>query len=76
MMFKSETAEQELLRIKEWHKFFAWLPEIIGEGRFIWLESVERRLIEGREGPNWGYEKWEYRRKGEVTQIKIFTGAM
>ena len=29
----------------EWHRWFAWYPVVI-EGQWVWLETVERRLVE------------------------------
>lgn len=47
-------------RRREWHAWFAWYPARIGDGRYAWLEPVERRLVAGNwdDGPTW---IWEYR---------------
>jgi hypothetical protein len=39
-----------IFRLKErrptdWHRWFAWRPVRIDDGRIVWLESVYRRLL-------------------------------
>jgi hypothetical protein len=30
--------------LREWHRWFAWHPVSIEDGRIVWLEVVERRI--------------------------------
>ena len=41
--------------LKEWHAWFAWYPVWTIEYKWVWLETVNRRL----ENVQW-YPKWEY----------------
>ena len=41
-----ETKEQKWERLKQWHRVFAWWPVPISETECVWLEIVDRRLLE------------------------------
>lgn len=48
----------------KWHPFFALLPVEVGDGKTVWLQTVERRL-KYREKPKimaaWQIRTYEYR---------------
>ena len=39
-----ETAQEEINRLGEWHRWFAWYPIKISEHDCRWLEFVERKI--------------------------------
>jgi hypothetical protein len=43
----------------EWHRWFAWHPVVLPDGRLPWLRWLERRDVSPPE-PNWGID-YEYR---------------
>jgi hypothetical protein len=43
--------------LREWHRWFAWRPVLLVDGRTAWLEIVDRRLVFAH--PDCGAE-WEY----------------
>ena len=47
---------------RQWHPYYLWLPRQLEDGRWAWLEAVERRAVyEGY----WFEFTWSYRRKLE-----------
>ncbi len=48
-------------QLKKWHKHFVWFPERTDKG-WIWLQTVERRLVEITHDPYGSMETWSYRR--------------
>lgn len=50
---------------REWHKFFAWVPEYVESAdRFVWLETLERRATVIQ----MDYVEWEYRLPSEAME--------
>lgn len=45
MMIRVETAEQKRARLEQWHPKFAWVPTKIGNGVWVWLETVSRKAV-------------------------------
>lgn len=56
----SLAAERRYYRLKEWHRYFAWLPVWVGENDCRWLETIERKGADsgGYDGIVWS---WDYR---------------
>jgi hypothetical protein len=44
----------------EWHRWYAWRPIRLEDGRFVWLEAVERKLTAAK-APVLIADFWKYR---------------
>ncbi len=53
MKFGKSNIEKE--REKRWHLWFAWYPVRLADGRWAWLETLERKLEAGMNGEQWLY---------------------
>lgn len=42
MKWRIETKAQRRMRQSYWHPWFAWYPVTDGQGRWFWLETIER----------------------------------
>lgn len=52
MRFQIETARDKAIRVRQWHRWFAWYPVLVNAREFRWLEFIEARV---------GSHGWEYR---------------
>lgn len=43
-------------KTRDWHRWFAWHPVIVGQWHLVWLEHIERR---------YEYDQWNYQFKPE-----------
>ncbi len=41
---KVEALKREIIRLRDWHDWFAWFPVRVAEGDCRWLEVVERQM--------------------------------
>lgn len=57
MRWRTKDHNAAFLAKREWHRWFAWLPVTTAYPERIWLETVERRLVDGGAYHDW----WEYR---------------
>lgn len=65
MLLNTETAQEYWDRVTPWHRWFAWRPTKLTDGRWVWLETVERRACR-----HYGMDVlvyWETRRAGETS---------
>jgi len=55
----------ERSRIEEWHKWFAWIPVRLLDGRVAWIQNIERKsmlkIIAFGSDNRYQYAIWEYR---------------
>lgn len=60
MIWGQTTADRQH-RERSWHRWFAWYPVVLQDGRTAWLQTVERIFIYD-EG-NWAgsSSRWEFR---------------
>jgi hypothetical protein len=42
--------------LTDWHKWFAWRPVVILDGRIAWLETVQRRKSHSKDRWYWLYD--------------------
>lgn len=43
-MVYGETNDEYLARKLRWHRWFAWRPVTLKDGRHVWLQVIERRF--------------------------------
>ena len=55
-MIWGETDEQRHARRYTWHRWFAWRPVRVNDGRWVWRETVARKRVDGINGMKW----WAY----------------
>jgi hypothetical protein len=48
----------------KWQPTFAWLPHILIDGRIAWLETIERRKMQGSIR-----FRWEYRNQNKFAAL-------
>lgn len=56
MKWRSESVQECVARISQWHRWFAWYPVRIGS-EIYWLETVERRRDWHYDGGFWLHRK-------------------
>lgn len=39
----NQEREKEIDLLRQWHSWFAWFPVLLNNGRYVWLETIERR---------------------------------
>lgn len=49
MRFYIETIPAKWARLRPWHRWFAWRPVHVGDGKWVWLETVWRSLRPDRD---------------------------
>ena len=45
----------------EWKRRFAWLPVYINDGKYVWLEWYEERMIVTRDENGYNISVYDYR---------------
>ncbi len=64
MIFKTETYDEWVRRVSEWHRWFAWHP-VCWDGGWAWLSTVERSHLRGSIIHEWRYRAPTSKESGE-----------
>lgn len=59
MIFGKTSAQryEARLQLRQWRRTFCWVPTRLEDGRLLWLEYAERKLVPHPHGDWWSYRE-------------------